>query len=64
VTQITTVNLYGQYRFDKGSLAGTSIKLGVRNLANTQPPISSSGYQGELYMPYARYWYASVSHKF
>lgn len=60
----TTANLYGQYRFAQGPLGGTTIRLGVRNLTNAKPPLSSDGYMGTLYAPYQRYWYAKVSHKF
>lgn len=60
----TTANLYGQYSFSTGPLSGTTIRLGVRNLTNAKPPLSSSGYMGTLYAPYQRYWYAKVSHKF
>lgn len=60
----TTANLYGQYRFTQGPLDGTSVRLGVRNLFDKTPPLSSSGYQGQLYSPLQRYWYLNVSHKF
>jgi outer membrane receptor protein involved in Fe transport len=59
-----TVNLYAQYRFRKGALDGTRIRIGARNIFDTQPPITSEGYLGSLYVPYARYWYASISKRF
>jgi outer membrane receptor protein involved in Fe transport len=60
----TTANLYGQYSFSTGPLEGTSIRLGVRNLTNKAPSLDSSGYNGELYSPVRRYWYANVRHSF
>lgn len=60
----TTANLYGQYDFSSGSLEGTSLRVGVRNLTNAKPPLSPDGYMGSLYAPYQRYWYARISHKF
>lgn len=64
VKATTTANLYGQYRFTQGSLDGTSVRVGVRNLFDKKPPVSSSGYQGQLYSPLQRYWYLNISHKF
>ncbi|MEC3909400.1 TonB-dependent receptor [Sphingobium sp. CR2-8] len=64
VKATTTANLYGQYRFTQGSLDGTSVRVGVRNLFDKTPPLSSSGYQGQLYSPLQRYWYLNISHKF
>ncbi len=59
-----TANLYGQVEFDKGLLANSSLKIGVRNLTDEKPPLSSSGYLGTLYQPYSRYWYMSVRKSF
>lgn len=59
-----TANLYGQYRFTSGALDGTSIRLGVRNLTDEKPSLSSDGYLGILYTPVRRYWYANIRHKF
>jgi iron complex outermembrane receptor protein len=59
-----TVNLYAQYRFRHGALDGTRIRIGARNLFDTQPPVVSDGYLGSLYVPYGRYLYGSVSYKF
>lgn len=59
-----TGNVYADYRFTKGTLGGTSLRFGVRNLTNEQPPLSSAGYMGTLYAPYARYWYGSIRRKF
>lgn len=59
-----TGNLYGEYRFTGGTLAGTSIRLGVRNLTDEKPSLSSNGYLGTLYTPTRRYWYANIRHRF
>lgn len=59
-----TGNLYAQYDFTDGWASDTSLKLGVRNITDEKPPLSSGGYLGSLYQPYARYWYASVRKRF
>lgn len=60
----TTFNLYAQYRFRKGPLADTRIRVGARNIFDKQPPLAGDGYLGSLYSPYGRYWYTSISKKF
>lgn len=59
-----TGNLYGQYEFTQGWAANTRVRLGVRNITNEAPPLSSGGYLGALYQPYGRYFYASVRRTF
>jgi outer membrane receptor protein involved in Fe transport len=59
-----TANLYGEVALDEGMLANTKVKVGVRNLTNEQPPLSSNGYLGTVYQPYSRYWYVSVKKSF
>ena len=59
-----TANVYGQYEFTKGMAANTRLKLGVRNITNEAPPLSSNGYLGSMYQPYGRYFYASVRKTF
>ena len=59
-----TVNLYAQYRFKQGALDGTRIRVGARNIFDSQPPVVSDGYLGSLYVPYGRYLYASISKRF
>jgi outer membrane receptor protein involved in Fe transport len=39
-------------------------RVGVRNITNEKPPLSSEGYLGSLYNPYGRYWYTSVTTEF
>ncbi len=56
-----TGNLYGEYEVPK---ADTRLRVGVRNITNEQPPLTSTGYDGSLYSPYARYWYFSIKKSF
>ena len=51
-----TANLYVQFR----AAENYRFRVGVRNLTDEQPPLSSDGYLGSLYNPYGRYWYANV----
>jgi iron complex outermembrane receptor protein len=66
VKSLTTANLYVQYRIeDKLSpLNDTRLRVGARNIFDKDPPLSSGGYIGSLYNPYARYWYLNVSKSF
>lgn len=59
-----SANLYAQYEFEEGLAARTRVRLGVRNLTDEKPSLDSSGYIGELYQPYSRYWYVSVRKSF
>ncbi|PKP81620.1 MAG: TonB-dependent receptor [Alphaproteobacteria bacterium HGW-Alphaproteobacteria-18] len=61
-----TVNLYAQYAFEEGIAQNTRVRLGVRNVGDQLPPMdsSSTGYNGALYQPYGRYWYASIRKSF
>jgi len=59
-----TANMYGQYEFTEGLAANTRLRVGVRNLTDEKPPLASTGYLGELYQPYSRYWYVSVRKSF
>lgn len=45
-------------------LSDTSVRLGVRNLTDEQPPLSAAGYVGTVYQPYGRYWYVSLRKTF
>jgi len=61
-----TGNLYAQVRIkDTGGFGGDMRwRVGVRNITNEKPPLSSEGYLGSLYNPYGRYWYSSVTTEF
>jgi iron complex outermembrane recepter protein len=61
ITSQLTGNLYAQYTIPMASGKGNyRVRLGVRNIANTAPPLSSSGYSGAMYNPYGRYLYANL----
>ena len=60
----TTINLYAQYRFKGGVLDDTRLRIGARNLFDIAPPITADGYFGQLYVPYGRYLYATISKRF
>ncbi|ACL94499.2 TonB-dependent receptor [Caulobacter vibrioides] len=61
-----TVSLYGQYAFKEGRLDGSTVRVGVRNIADKDPPVSSNnfGYYGSLYNATGRYWYMNFSKRF
>jgi iron complex outermembrane receptor protein len=61
-----TANVYGQYRFSTGWLEGTTVRLGVRNVTDEDPPLAdeSYGYLGELHSNRGRYWHASLRRQF
>jgi iron complex outermembrane receptor protein len=62
-----TGNLYGQWAFDDaGRWSGSRLRVGVNNITNEDPPLTTTtyGYLGSVYQPYARYWYASFTKAF
>jgi outer membrane receptor protein involved in Fe transport len=61
-----TANVYGQYRFSTGWLEGTTVRLGVRNVTDEDPPLAdeSYGYLGESHSNRGRYWHASLRRQF
>jgi outer membrane receptor protein involved in Fe transport len=61
----TIVNLYAQYDLRAWKNGPeTRIRLGVRNLFDKLPPLESDGYNGALFVPYGRFWYARVGVSF
>ncbi len=56
------------YRFAKGGvLEGTSLRFGVNNLKDIEPPLylsSWDGYDSSYYNPRGRQWFAQLTHKF
>lgn len=58
-----THNLYLQYSTDEatGPLAGLRTRVGVRDLGNDGPPLTSGGYDGFQHKPYGRYWYLTLT---
>jgi iron complex outermembrane receptor protein len=61
-----TANVYGQYGFSNGWLEGTTVRLGVRNVTDEDPPLAdeSYGYLGDLHSNRGRYWHASLRRQF
>jgi len=61
-----THNFYTQYRFDHGWLDDTRVRLGVRNIADKDPPLADNdfGYSGELHSARGRYWYVNIRKRF
>ncbi|WP_294293713.1 TonB-dependent receptor [uncultured Sphingomonas sp.] len=62
----TTYNLYGQVSFGnrRDGEGRHRFRMGVRNLTDKQPPLSTDGFLGALYQPYARYWYVNLQSRF
>lgn len=62
----TTVSVNGQYAFRNGRFDGSTVRIGVRNLADKDPPAASSnfGYLGALHNATGRYWYLTASKRF
>jgi iron complex outermembrane recepter protein len=62
-----TVNLYGEFRFNRGFVgddANTSVRLGVRNVGDKDPPLGLFGYVGSLHQPWGRFWYLNLHTSF
>lgn len=66
VASHTTVNLYGEYSFREGALGNSSVRIGVRNLFDKQPPLADEtfGYMGSLYSANPRYFYVRFQTEF
>lgn len=62
----TTVSLYGQYAFKGGRFDRSTVRVGVRNVGDKDPPLASSnfGYLGTLHNATGRYWYLNASRRF
>ncbi|MBX3479051.1 MAG: TonB-dependent receptor [Caulobacter sp.] len=62
----TTVSLYGQYAFKSGPMDGSTIRLGVRNIEDKDPPVAAEnfGYLGAIHNSTGRYWYATYTKRF
>jgi outer membrane receptor protein involved in Fe transport len=47
-------------------LDGSSVRVGVRNIEDKDPPLASNnfGYLGALHNATGRYWYATLSKRF
>lgn len=54
-----TGNLYAQFQVGD-TKQGYRFRIGVRNITDEKPPLSSGGFAAALYNPYPRYWYVNV----
>lgn len=59
-----TYNLYAQVTVGNDREGRYRMRIGVRNLTDESPPLSSNGYLGSVYNPYGRYWYANIRASF
>ena len=65
VPSTTIWNTSAQYEFDEETLGGIIAEIGLRNLFDEEPPLSSRGtYLANMYLPYSRYVYASIEKRF
>jgi len=65
VPSTTIWNTSAQYEFDEETLGGIIAEVGLRNLFDEEPPLSSRGtYLANMYLPYSRYVYASIEKRF
>lgn len=62
----TTVSLYAQHAFKDGMFDGSTVRVGVRNVFDKDPPVTSSnfGYLGALHNATGRYGYLNLSKQF
>ncbi len=66
VDAFETVSLWGSYRFETGRLEGGSVRVGINNLTDEEPPLvgTSAGYSTSLHTNRGRYWYVSLGYAF
>lgn len=60
----TTANLYAQVELGEKDTGRYRLRIGVRNLTDAKPPLSSDGFLASLYTPYRRYWYTNFRASF
>ncbi|MEM9233762.1 MAG: TonB-dependent receptor, partial [Pseudomonadota bacterium] len=62
-----TVSIYGDYRFELEDDSDVRVRLGIRNIADEEPPIADefgSGYFESLHSNRGRYFYGSIRASF
>lgn len=61
-----TVGARVSYNVTDGVAQGARVSLGVRNLADEDPPLADDnfGFIPQLHNPYGRYWYVSARYEF
>jgi len=62
----TTFNAAVRYAPSDGPLEGSSVRLGINNLTDRDPPLANQlfGFYTSLYNPRGRFWYLEVSKSF
>jgi len=60
------MNAYVEYTVQQGALEDLRLRVGVRNLFDSDPPLAdeSFGYLGEIHSQQGRYWYFNVRKRF
>lgn len=58
----TTVNVTGEYRFSAGMFDDATVRVGINNLFDEDPPLADEnfGYLASLHSPYGQYAYINV----
>jgi len=68
IDSMTTVNVYASYKFtDTSALEGMYVRLGIRNIADEEPPMADNfwhGYSGDYHSNRGRYFYMNLSKTF
>jgi iron complex outermembrane receptor protein len=64
IQPLMTASLYGQWTFGRLERSRTTLRVGVRNIADAAPPLSSGGYLASVYSPMPRYLYVALSKRF
>ncbi|WP_395444105.1 TonB-dependent receptor [Caulobacter sp. UC70_42] len=66
VSSWTTFNTAVRKSFDDGALSGGSIRVGVNNIADKDPPLANQlfGYFTSLYSARGRFWYLEMTKSF
>lgn len=61
-----TTNMYVNYTFEQGSLEGTKLTFGIRNIADREPPLADEtfGFDGSVHNSQGRYIYLGATYKF
>jgi len=62
-----TTNAYVQYSFEEGALKDGSVRVGVRNITDEDPPFAAGdtgGWLSSLYQPLSRYWFFDLKKSF
>jgi iron complex outermembrane receptor protein len=67
IASMTTVDVYASYKFSGGVLDGSYVRVGIRNIADEEPPVADNywhGYSGDYHSNRGRYMYMNLSKTF